>query len=269
MPGLLRLSFIVLMALCALGGSARAEDPPLGKPKDRVALEHLARGNNLYKVRSFEEAATEYKAGAVIEPAPIFDYNLGQCYRQLGKYEEAIWHYQQFVKTSPSTSEHNRAVENFIAQMKAELEKKAMTVPPIDAAPAASESVVSPVPAEQHDELTSPVDHRPSPWYSDRVGWGLTGVGVAGLAVSGALLLNAESLRDDAAGATSQREQNSLYDKANSRSLVGTIVGVGGVGLLVAGIAKLALHADSADEVTATTWNVGVSSRGVSVSGRF
>lgn len=269
MPALLRLSLIALALLLALGGSARAEDPPLGKPKSQAALEHLARGNNLYKVRSFGEAAAEYKAGAVIEPAPIFDYNLGQCYRQLGKYEDAIWHYQQFVKTSPGTPEHNQAVQDFVKQMKAELEKKAMTAPPTEAAQTTPDAPTSAAPPAEEEERTddAPVEHER--WYADGLGWGLTGVGVAGLAISGGLFLNASNLRDDANATADQREQNALHDKADSRALFGTVIGIGGAGLLVSGIVKLAIHSDSTQQRDTTAWGFGVSSNSVSVFGRF
>jgi hypothetical protein len=50
-----------------------------------VAREHLIRGNRLYNTRAFDAAIEAYKAGALAEPAPVFDYNLGQTYRQLGR----------------------------------------------------------------------------------------------------------------------------------------------------------------------------------------
>src|SRR3569623_1631264 len=90
----------LLLALVLTTGTAIA-DPSLLKPKQAAALEHLDKASKLYYVRSFEEAANEYKAGALIEPAAIFDYNLAQCYRQLHRYPEAIWHYQRFIKQSP------------------------------------------------------------------------------------------------------------------------------------------------------------------------
>lgn len=77
-----------LLGLVLIVGAARAA--PLARPASPEAQEHLDRGNRLYGTRPFEEAIAEYKAGALIEPAPVFDYNLGQCFRQLGRYQEAI-----------------------------------------------------------------------------------------------------------------------------------------------------------------------------------
>lgn len=90
-------SVAAFLWLLFIAGAARAD--PFAKPASPEAREHLIRGNRLYGVRSFEEAITEYKAGALVEPAPVFDYNLGQCFRQLGRYQEALWYYQQFLSS--------------------------------------------------------------------------------------------------------------------------------------------------------------------------
>lgn len=74
---------VVTGCLLLLGGVATAGNP-LARPAKREAREHLDRGNRLYHTRSFDEAIVEYKAGALIEPATVFDYNLAQAYRQLG-----------------------------------------------------------------------------------------------------------------------------------------------------------------------------------------
>src|SRR5262249_22520143 len=89
-----------------------------------------------------DQAVEEYKAGALVEAAPIFDYNLGQCYRQLGKYQEAIWHYERFLATGNPQGEVFDAVNGFIAQMKSELDKQAMTQKPTEPAPVAPSSVL-------------------------------------------------------------------------------------------------------------------------------
>jgi len=151
--------FVLAIVWMLVVARVAAADPPIRKPALAAALDHLARATKLYNVRSFEEAADEYKAGALIEPAPVFDYNLGQCYRQLGRYKEAIWHYERFLKASPETPERNESVTGFIAQMRAELESRAMTAPPIE-----------PAPLVTVQRNAAPVA-RPEPWYRDRAGW--------------------------------------------------------------------------------------------------
>lgn len=258
----------LLCALVLATGTAFA-DPPLQKPKQAAALEHLERASKLYNVRSFEDAANEYKAGALIEPAAIFDYNLAQCYRQLHRYPEAIWHYQRFIKQSPQTPEHVEAAQKFITEMQAELDQKAMTEPPNDSgdAPAQSKPAQQPAtpvvaPAQQPQIVETEA------WYDDPFGWGLAGAGVIGLGVSAALFFDASSLNDDANHASSQMETNALHDRANTRSLLGTVIGIGGAGLLVTGVIKLAIHPASRTSTT-TALNVGVSPQGFYVLGSF
>jgi hypothetical protein len=98
------------------------------------------RGNRLYGIRSFDQAIEEYKAGVLVEAAPVFDYNLGQCFRQLGKYQEAIWHdelwhYERFITRGDPQGEVLDVVNGFLAQMKSELDKKAMPQKPTGPGP--------------------------------------------------------------------------------------------------------------------------------------
>lgn len=88
------------------------------------------------------------------------------------------------------------------------------------------------------------------------------------MAVGGALLLDASSLNDEANRTASQQEAASLHDKADTRSLLGTVIGLGGVGMLATGAIKLAIH-PHANDTTTTAWGVSASTRGVFVFGRF
>lgn len=261
-----------LVLAAALATRTAYADPPLQKPRQAAALEHLEQASKLYNVRAFDKAAEEYKAGALIEPAPIFDYNLGQCYRQLHRYQDAIWHYQRFIHESPQTPEHVEAAQKFITEMQAELDQKAMTEPPTESADAASQSKVAPEPKPPtpHAGVVAPLPPpaRPEPWYDDAMGWGLAGAGLVGLGVSGALFISASGLNSDADHATTQTEAKQLRDRADTRSLIGTVVGIGGAALFVGGVVKLAIH-PSSEPATSTALNVGFSSNGLVLSGRF
>lgn len=258
------------LVLAMLAGSAFA-DPPIRKPKITEALDHLARGNKLYNVRSFEEASVEYKAGALVEPAPIFDYNLGQCYRQLGRYDDAIWHYQRFLdRANPLPAKYKQAVEDFIREMKAEQEKRAMTKQPTEPAPDSRPTVIEPASNPPPSPRVVTVLDRGEPWYADGLGWGLTGTGVVASGASLWLLLDASSLSDDANHEASQEKQTALRNRASDRRLAGAIVGVVGGAALVTGIIKLAIAPkDRQRTVTAADLALGVTSNGVVVSGRF
>jgi tetratricopeptide (TPR) repeat protein len=266
-------------AVLGPSGIPTANAGPFAKPALADARSHLELGNKLYNVRSFDEAIVEYKAGALIEPAPVFDYNLGQCYRFLGKYEDSIWHYERFLARGKPEGKALDAVHDFIAQMRSELDKKAMTQKPTDAAPGASQPPTDAAPsaapsASQPDRPSqSPplpeqaVGVRTEAWYRDGFGWGLTGAGVVGLAVGGGFLASASSLRADANATKIQGEYNRLRDKANTRDLLGAVIGIGGAGVLVTGIIKLAIHSEGPDRVA--EWNVSASGDGFIVFGRF
>jgi tetratricopeptide (TPR) repeat protein len=248
-------SFVV--ALVVAGSGAAHADPALGRPTQQAALDHFVQGNRLFNIAHFEEAAKEYEAGALIDPAPILDYDLGQCYRKLGRYKDAIWFFERFIKTSPQTPEHVEAAQKLIDAMRAELDKQAATAPP-------QEEGTAPI---QPSLRAAPITLTVEPWYSDGLGWGIAGTGLLAIAVSGALFVDASSLNDDANHASTQLESNALHDKANTRSLIGTVIGIGGVGVLVTGVVKLIVH--SSASASSTAWNVGVSGSGLVVCGTF
>ncbi|MEO6774878.1 MAG: hypothetical protein ABI467_18040 [Kofleriaceae bacterium] len=268
-------SLVCAFAVLALAGPAFA-DPPIARPKDPAALKHLDVATKLYDIRSFEQAIEEYKAGALVEPASVFDYDLAQCYRQLHKYKDAIWFYQRFLKESPETPEHDDAVKKFIDQMQAELDQKAMTAPPIEDAntavptqPATPTAPAPPTPPPAGADKAPPPPPAADAWYHDPIGWGLVGGGVVALGVSSYFLLDARSLDLDSNKQAGQTEQASLRSRAHDRRLVGGIVGGIGLAAVATGMIKLVLH-PKADEQTETAGlGIGVTSNGFAVTGRF
>lgn len=131
-------SLCVLWLTAALATTAHAD--ALAKPTNPIAHEHLKHGNRYYRQREFEKAIEEYKLGAAREAAPVFHYNLGQCFRKLHRYREALWHYEIFLRHGEPTGEVEAAVQTFIAEMKRELEKAATEQPAIEPAPSAAAS---------------------------------------------------------------------------------------------------------------------------------
>jgi tetratricopeptide (TPR) repeat protein len=266
MMSIARWTLFLCFVFAVASGSARADDP-LAKPKDPAAREHLSQGNAHYRLRDFEKAIEEYKAGALQEDAPVFLYNLGQCYRQLGKYEDAIWHYERFLSRGQPTGDLKTSVEEFVREMKAELDKKAMSQPPTEPAPESAkkpESQPTPVVAPPPLVATEHVE----PWYADSVGWVLAGGGLLATATSGYLLLDAADLDEQANNEDRQDVRQQLRDKASSRRVIGAVVGIAGVGALATGIIKLAIHPSPHNETTAS-WGIGVTGNGVQVFGSF
>ncbi len=260
--GMLRRFALASVGLLALviATPARADDA-LAKPRNATAQQRLAAGNKLYRVREFDKAVDEYKAGALVEDVPVFHYNLGQCYRQLGRYDDAIWHYERFLDRSKPTGEVRAAVDAFVTQMKSELAKKAMTQPPTDPAPIPDKPLSEP--------KTHTVVEPGERWYADAFGWGLAGAGAIGVGTSIGLILNAKALDDDANNEPNQEVRNSLRDRAETRRLTGTIVGAFGVAAFAAGAIKLVIYRKARERTVTTSWNIGVGRDSIFLLGRF
>lgn len=265
---------VVMLTLGLFEPPAWADDPALTAPKDPAARQHYTQGNRLYRIRKFEEAVAEYQAGALIELAPVFDYNLGQCYRQLGKYADAIWHYERFIKNGAPAAELQAVVSGFLQQMRAELERKAMTQPPTEVAPETG----PPRTAGRASASTSSTE--PSTaiivrgtagarWYSDRIGWSLVGGGLIGAGATTYLLVSASNSLDDANATPNEDLRIELQDTWRTRNRIGTAVGIGSAALLVAGVVKLAIYSGGTARSAPTSWRIGGNAHGAFVFGQF
>ena len=271
----------LVVAVCflyVLDGSQALAGNPLAKPTDRAAREHLLRGNRLYNTRAFDAAIEEYKVGALAEPAPVFDYNLGQAYRQLGRYQDALWHYDRFLKYGQPTGELLDAVNGFVAEMRAQLANRAPTMPPTGPAaqdgaafasaarPQGSSSVAERNDrAEQLERANAPASAASRPW----LGWTTLGTGVVAAGASGLLLWRASSLHDQANAEPEVRRRVELHDQGRTRNVIGAVIGVGGAVLTVTGIVLLVTHSRDRARAQAASWDIGISGHSVEVFGRF
>lgn len=265
---------VAAACLILLGGVATAGNP-LARPANREACEHLDRGNNLYHTRDFEEAIVEYKAGALIQPAPVFDFNLAQAYRQLGKYKEAIWHYERFLNHGHPEGDLLDTVNELLKEMRAELTNRAQTMPPSDAAPPGSDGATasptvraSPQAESRRLSVSSEATTASAPGI-DWVGWSLTGTGVAAMGAAGAVLLSASHLSDQANTEPDMRRRNQLHEQSRTRSTVGAVIGIGGIGLTAAGVLKLVFHAHETGHSTAASLDIGITGNSAFVVGTF
>ena len=249
-----------LAMLLALSRTAQADDA-LAKPTRAESREHFTAGNRLYRMREFEKAIDHYKAGALEEDVPVFHYNLGQCYRMLGRYPDAIWHYERFLERAKPPGAIREAVDEFLRQMKDELAKKATTQPPVEPAPDVmprSAGSPEPRPAERGEH-----------WYVDRPGWVLAGTGALGAGLGIALLVNANGIEERSNSELSHGGRIELRERAKDRRLIGTVVGIAGGTALVTGIAKLAIHRKDREHAITASLDLGASRASVIVMGRF
>ncbi len=260
---------VIILLLSMLAPIAQAEDPGMKLPADPAALAHFTQGNRLYRLRKFDDAIIEYQAGAMIEPTSVFDYNLGQCYRQLGKYMEAIWHYERFLKYGQPGTERHALVTGFLSQMRAELERETMRQPPADTSPGPSPSAAWPetAPVSPASSMSS-VTNRSEHWYSDRIGWGLAGTGVAVGSIGSVLFLNSSNLWNEANKSPSESRRQELRDMANTRERISIAIGISGAVLVAGGVVRLAIR-PSAQAKSIASWQLEALPRGLAVSGWF
>jgi hypothetical protein len=263
---------VVVLLLGLLSSSAWAGDPSLAEPKEPEARQHFVQGNRLYRIRKFEEATAEYQAGAVIEVVPVFDYNLGQCYRQLGKYKDAIWHYERFLKNGRPGPDLHALVTSFLRQMREELERKAMTQPPTEVASDTSlphTAQRGPPSASSMGPSPSLVARSDTRWYSDGPGWALVAGGCLGGGIAAYLLVSAAGLREDANMTSNEVRRIELRDTSHTRDLAGAAVGIASAGLIAVGVVKLAIHPGEQPRPGSLSWSVGASAHGAYVFARF
>jgi tetratricopeptide (TPR) repeat protein len=107
-----RLLALLVMCLVAIAPRpAFADDPAT-----RSAKRHFERGEKLFALGKFDEALDEYQKAFDAKPIPDFLYNIAQCYRNLGDYDQAIFSFKKFLKLEPDAP-NRESVERTIEQL--------------------------------------------------------------------------------------------------------------------------------------------------------
>lgn len=110
---LARCLLVLVVAVTAVHATppARADDASI-----RAAKRHFARGEKLFALGRFDEALEAYQQAYDAEPIPDFLFNIGQCYRNLGEYDAAIFSYRKFLKLDPDAPNREQ-VEQLIEDL--------------------------------------------------------------------------------------------------------------------------------------------------------
>jgi len=105
---------LIALTLLALGTRLAAAD----EPAIATAKLHFERGEKLYVLARFTEALAEYQQAFDAKPLPELVFNVGQCYRNLGDYDAAVFSYRKYLQLEPEAP--NRVqVEQLIADLEA------------------------------------------------------------------------------------------------------------------------------------------------------
>ena len=125
-------------------GLARAADT-----SKEEAKQHFFKGQQLFDVGRWDEAASEFEQAYALKSDPIFIYNMAQAYRRKGEAKRALELYKNFLIKAPNTPKRAE-VEERIAALQDQIEqadragKNAPVAPVPPPAPAAE---VAPPPA--------------------------------------------------------------------------------------------------------------------------
>ncbi len=128
---ILRLIVIGFLGVALVGAPARADDAAT-----RSAKKHYARGEKLFALGKFDKALDEYQQAFDAKPLPDFLYNIGQCYRNLGDLEQAIFSFKKYLQLAPDASDRDK-VQKLIDDLEAKRERTEGTklVPPPEQPP--------------------------------------------------------------------------------------------------------------------------------------
>lgn len=74
------------------------------------------RGEKLYALGRFEDALKEYERAFTIVELPELLFNIGQCQRNLERYDAAIFSFKQYLQRKPDAP-NRPAVEDLLAEL--------------------------------------------------------------------------------------------------------------------------------------------------------
>ncbi|MBX3275742.1 MAG: tetratricopeptide repeat protein [Sandaracinaceae bacterium] len=116
-----RIGAIAAALACALAAASASAQG--GDEAARVRARELARGATAeYNLGRFEDALRGYEAAYEVFPAPQLLFNLGQCHRELGHHERAIFFYERYLAEMPGAP-NAATVRELLAETRATHER--------------------------------------------------------------------------------------------------------------------------------------------------
>jgi tetratricopeptide (TPR) repeat protein len=169
-----------LLVVVLLGTAAHAGEGILSAERANQLLE---KGNGRYRVRDYPGALQLYQAAQEAGAEPLVLFNLAQTHRKLGDLEKALSFFTRYLEAVPAAP-NRPTVERLIQGVRAELQRRGVTVPgPSAALPATP--VVPPVALGRAAAVEMPAGPSGTPWYRRWYVWVPIAVVVTGAAVGG------------------------------------------------------------------------------------
>src|SRR5262249_17366330 len=100
----------------------------LVSPDEQTARKHFEQAEKWYTLGKFQDALAEYEAAYAAKPLPGFLFNVGQCYRNLGNYSEAVSAFRSYLREKPDAKNRD-AVEGLIRDLEKKLAEQPKASP--------------------------------------------------------------------------------------------------------------------------------------------
>jgi tetratricopeptide (TPR) repeat protein len=220
------LAVITVLGLALAPRAAHADVP---NPPDG----HYEKGRRLYDLEEYDAAIAEFKQGYLIDPSPVYLFNIAQAYRLKGDCASSEDFFKRYLKADPASTKREK-----IEKLVAECEPEPQDAPPDGdgtGGTALDPSAGSPI-------QQPPPPPPPDPGRSRRIAGLVTGV--AGLALMGggtALAIHVSGvqseLEDDCAAGCDWAEYRDRDASARTKSTWSKVLLVGGGVATIAGAA--------------------------------
>jgi len=129
-----------------LGAARRAVAAGPAATDVERARAHFEAGSGLYQLGRYDEAIREFSAGYALSHRPQFTLNIAQCYRMLGRYQDARDMIRRFLDEAPADAPERPSAVALLAETEAKLRESGTPPPAASAAapPAAAPPAAAP-----------------------------------------------------------------------------------------------------------------------------
>jgi Tfp pilus assembly protein PilF len=115
----------ILLCACLAAGAVSLVHPVAAQAQTmkRGAKAYFEKGATEYNLGHFADAITQFEKAYAIDPAPILLFNIGQCHRQNGNKERALFFYRRYLEQDPK-AENRAEVEKRMAELERSMKEE-------------------------------------------------------------------------------------------------------------------------------------------------
>ena len=115
-----------LSGVMSSDGTAHAQSDPKsddkGPASSKQARKFFRQGQRMFAMGRFRKALASYEKAYSLSKHPDILFNMAQCYRNLGDYESAVYHFRTYLEKKPDAS-NRKSVLELIEKLEAEIAK--------------------------------------------------------------------------------------------------------------------------------------------------